>query len=126
MLLKNSYLKRHNQVLKCLFNEMLVKYKFSDTCSPWFTKSDIKPYYENKVACIWWDIPDFCQANTDEEDKVYRPGGKLKLIADKRIYIIEITISWINNREERYKEKSKKYESIIRNIKRVEPNYEVE
>ena len=125
-LLKHSYLKRHNHVLKCFFYEVLFKYKLIDNCPPWFTQSDPKPYYENEMACAWWDIPEFSQANTDDEDEVYRPDGKLKLIHEKRIYIIEITISWINNREGRYEEKDGKYVDIIRNIKRLEPEYQVE
>ena len=125
-LLKHAYLKRHNQVLKCFFNEVLLKYNLINKCPPWFTQSEVKPYYENDIACTWWDIPEFAMANTDEEEKVYRPDGKLKLKNEKRIYIIEITISWIDNREERYVEKCGKYEDVKRNIKRVEPDHQVD
>ena len=87
-LLKHSYLQGHNQVLKMF---LLI-----DQSPPWFTKSNPKPYYENDDAYVWWDIPEFSDANTDDEDKVYRPDGKLKLLYDKIIYLIEITISWID------------------------------
>ena len=125
-LLKHSYLQRHNQVLKCFFYEVLFKYQLIDQSPPWFTKSNPKPYYENDDAYVWWDIPEFSGANIDDEDKVYRPEGKLKLPHDKIIYLIEITISWIDNRDIRYREKGDKYVDILRNIKRLETEYQVE
>ena len=104
----------------------MFKYQFIDASLPWFTQSEIKPYYENEVACAWWDIPEFAQASTDDEDEVFRPDGKLKLINENRIFLIEITISWIDNHEKRYEEKDGKYVDILRNIKRLEPEYLVE
>ena len=126
VMLESAYLKRHNQVLKCFFNQMLLNYELIDTCPPWFSQNEMKPYYENDKACAWWDIPEFAEASTDNERKVRRPDGKLKLKHEKRIFIIEITISWIDNREQRYKEKSEKYEDIKRNIKRMEPDYDID
>ena len=50
----------------------------------------------------------------------------MKLKHDKRIYIIEITIPWIDNREVRYIEKIEKYKDVIRNIKRLDPDNQVD
>ena len=125
-LLKSRYLQRHNQVLKSFFYEMLFKYGLIDHIPPWFTESTPKPFYQNDEVSVWWDIPEFAGANTEEEREVFRPDGKLKLLHEKIIYLIEITISWIDNREERYEEKNNKYVHIMRNIKRVNPEYKVE
>ena len=43
-----------------------------------------------------------------------------------KIFLIEITISWIDNWEIRFKEKCEKYTDIIQNIKYEEPNYKVD
>ena len=48
------------------------------------------------------------------------------LKAEKKIFLIEITISWIDNREERYKEKVEKYMAIRRNLEREEPDFTVD
>ena len=105
---------------------MLLVYGLIDTCPPWFTQTEVKPYYENDRVCVWWDIPEFAEANTDDIRKLKRPDGKIMLKEDKKIYVIEITISWIDNREERYKDKCGKYEDIRRNLKRAEPDYEID
>ena len=78
------------------------------------------------MASIWWNIPEFTGANIEEEENVFRPDGKITLKEEKKIFIIEITISWIDNREIRYEEKVEKYAAIRRNIIRDEPGYTVD
>ena len=125
-LLKTPYTRRHDQTLKCFFNELLTKCGFISNCPPWFTQINVKPYYNNQVASIWWNIPEFTGANIEEEENVFRPDGKITLKEEKKIFIIEITISWIDNREIRYEEKVEKYAAIRRNIIRDEPGYTVD
>lgn len=86
----------------------------------------MKPFYDNENASVWWNIPEFTGASVEDETKVFRPDGKIKLKAEKSIFILEITISWIDNRDARYDEKVKKYEAIRRNIKRDEPDCSVD
>ena len=75
---------------------------------------------------MWWNIHEFTVATLDDEDRMYRPDGKILLKAEKSIFILEITISWIDNRNKRYDEKVEKYEAIRRNIVRDEPDYTVD
>lgn len=53
-------------------------------------------------------------------------GGTSPSSLEKSIFILEITISWIDNRDKRYDEKVEKYEAIRRNIVRDEPDYTVD
>ena len=55
-----------------------------------------------------------------------RPDGKVLLKAERKIFIIEITISWIDNRGKRYEEKIEKYKAIRGNLKRDKPEYMVD
>ena len=57
---------------------------------------------------------------------MYRPDGKIKLKNQKKIFVVEATVSWIDNREARLLEKMTKYEDLRRSIKRVEEGYEVD
>ena len=125
-LLTGPYTKRHDQALTCFFNELLVKYGFISECPPWFSQIKVKPYYDNDEATIWWNIPEFTAATIDDEERILRPDGKVLLKNEKKIFLIEITISWIDIRQIRYEEKIKKYEAIRRNIMREEPEYTVD
>ena len=48
------------------------------------------------------------------------------LKTEKKIFLLEITISWIDNREARYREKVDKYAAIRRNLERDNPEYIVD
>ena len=125
-LLTGPYTKRHDEVFQCFFNEVLMRYDLIDVCPPWFTQNKVKPYYDNSKASVWWNIPEFTGAMIDADAQMLRPDGKLLLKAEKTIFLLEITISWIDNRDERYKEKVGKYTSIRRNIMRDFPDYKVD
>ena len=72
-----------------------------------------------------WDIPEY-SGNSDEiEDRVLRPDGKIILNAEKVIYVLEQTVPWITNREDKLEEKEEKYKNIVRNIKLENPDYTV-
>ena len=126
MLLKGPYTRRHDQALKCFFNELLTQCGFIRDCPPWFSQNKVKPYHDNELASIWWNIPEFTAATIDDEEKILKPDGKVLLKNEKKIFLIEITISWIDIRQIRYDEKIKKYEAIRRNIMREEPEYTVD
>lgn len=127
VLLKKPYTRRHDQVLKCFFFEILNMYGFLKECPPWFTPNNVEPYYDNEQYTVWWDIPEFAEANSDvNENDILRPDGKIKIKSEKKIFLVEATISWIDNREERFAEKASKYEQVMRNIKRVEEGFDVD
>ena len=126
-LLTGPYTKRHDEALLCFFNELLFKLELITTCPPWFSQTKPKPYYENEVASVWWNVPEFAGASLEhDDDRILRPDGKIMLKAEKKIFIVEITISWIDNRGTRYDDKVGKYAAIRRNVMREEPDYTVD
>ena len=121
------YTKRHDEAFLCFFNELLLKLGFIDYCPPWFSQTKPKPFYSNEIANVWWDIPEFSGSLDDKNgERLFRPDGKVMLKAEKKIFLLEITISWIDNRADRYKEKVDKYNLIRRNLKRDEPDYTID
>ena len=45
---------------------------------------------------------------------------------EKKIFLIEMTVPWIENREEKYLYKCAKYNNILQNLKFEYPDYEVD
>ena len=127
VLAKYSYIRRHNQVLKCFFFEILKKFSFIGQVPPWFTNKDVKPFYDNEEVSVWWDVPEFTGASEELEGRsAKRPDGKLKLKKEKKIFLIEISCPWLAVRNEKYNLKVEKYHDIISNIEREEPKYTVD
>ena len=126
-LAKYGYKKRHDQVLKVFFFEMLKKYDLIENVPPWYTDRKMKPFYENERAAVYWDIPEFTGANDEiEEDRVFRPDGKIIIKNEKKIFLIEMTCPWVNFRNEKFEMKKQKYNGILTNIRREEISYTVD
>ena len=127
VLLKSTYLKRHNQVLQCYILELLAELKLITVCPPWYSPVNVKPFYVNEEACMWWDIPEYSGSRDEiSEEELKRPDGKVMLKKSKKIFLIEMTCPWIKVRELRYEEKREKYKTVRRNIKINNPEYDVE
>ena len=87
--------------------------------------SKVKPYYENEITEFWWDTPEY-QGNGEKDDtKLFRPDAKLRLKQERQIFILEMAVPWINNREVKYQEKNDKYRNVLNKLKSDYPNYEV-
>ena len=126
-LAKSDYMRRHNNALDCFIHHVLFQYGFISKLPPWFTKIKVKPYYNNSKATIWYDIPEYTDNEEDvDERKVKRPDGKILLKEEKVIYVVEMSVPWINNREDKYREKIMKYDNIRRNLKINNPDYRID
>ena len=102
-------------------------YGFLKECPPWYTPKSVESFYENDQFAVWWNIPEFAEADSEvNANDLKRPDGKIMIKSEKKIFLVEATITWLNNREERLKEKETKYEGIMRNIRRVEEGFEVD
>ena len=116
---------RHDSALKCIVFPVLTQCKLIDQCPTWYSPSKVKPYYENEIAEFWWDTPEY-QGNEEEDDtKLFRPDAKLRLKQERQIFILEMAVPWINNREIKYQEKIDKYRNVLNKLKLDYPNYEV-
>ena len=81
--------------------------------------------YENEIAEFWWDTLEY-QGNEEEDDtKLFRPDAKLRLKQERQIFILEMAVPRINNREIKYQEKIDKYQNVLNELKLDHPNYEV-
>ena len=93
----------------------------------WYAPNNVKPYYENEILKLWWDCPEYT-GHDNEVPHPLRPDGKI-IINDgnaKKIFLLEMTVPWTENREEKYLYKCKKYNNILQNLKFEYPDYEVD
>ena len=76
----------------------------------------MKPYYENEIAEFWWDTPEY-QGNEEEDDtKLFRPDAKLRLKQERQIFILEMAVPWINNREIKYQRKDRQISKCVEQV----------
>ena len=77
----------------------------------------VKPLCENEIAEFWWDTSEY-QGNEEENDtKLFRPDAKLRLKQERQIFILQMAVPWINNREIKYQEKIDKYRNVLNKLK---------
>ena len=124
--LKTDYKRRHDRVLQHIMFKFLQKHSLVDKTPPWYTKVIIKPLYENNDVTVYWDIPEYQGHDDEEDDKVLRPDGKILRKDVKKIYVLEMSIPWIDNRESKINEKVEKYKSIVQSMKVDNPLFEVQ
>ena len=128
--LNTVYKSRHDNAFKCFVFPLLKQLDLIDKDTVWYTNNKVKSYYENNLAKFWWDIPEY----TGREDpkclelRPLRPDGKLELISEnkRKIYLLEMSVPWIYNREIKLKEKVDKYEHILIGYRLDYPEYDVE
>ena len=126
-LVKSLYKCRHDNALKCFIWPLLLSFNLIEKVPSWFSNDKVKPYYENDNCKLWWDIPEYT-GKDDEPSQPPRPDGKLMFEknGEKKIFLIEMTVPWTENREEKYAYKSKKYIRILENLKFENPEYSVD
>ena len=113
-----DFKRRHDKALQCILFPLLQSNEFIETLPQWYTQMVIKPRYENENVTILWDIPEYNGTEEEEdENKLYRPDGKIVFKNAKKVVLLEMSVPWIENREVKLTEKVVKYEGIIRNLK---------
>ena len=125
-LVKSTYTNRHNDALKCFVFPLLHRFKLIENIPAWWSKVKVKPFYSNDEIKFWWDVPEYCGKDDEKDDEAPRPDGKIELIKEKKIFLVEITIPWHSNRDEKYLFKENKYIPIQQNLKFENPGYEVD
>ena len=123
---KSLFIKRHNNILRYIYFNILLKYGIKSTCPPWYTNEKVKPLYENDKISLYWDIPEYLGYDDEDETKLQRPDGKLILKQQSKVLILEMSVPWISNREKKLEEKQNKYKDLIASIKTLYPNYHIE
>ena len=113
---KKLYIDRHDSALKCFFFAMLVKLGLICKSPFWYSPVKAKPYYENEYYVVFWDIPEYRGIDEEMENSLPRPDGKIIMIKEKKIFLIEMTVPWIENRENQCEFKHEKYKIIQANL----------
>ena len=118
-------MQRHNQALKCFFFPVLKKCKFIEDVPSWFTSIDVKPHYENDEYSVFWDVPEYSGRDDETIRDGARPDGKLIMKNEKKIFLIEQTVPWLSNRDEKYDLKTNKYLEVQAFLRVEFPEYEI-
>ena len=125
-LAKHVYLQRHNKAINCFVNTLLKSCGFINEIPPWFSNINIKPQYENEHYLINYDVPEYSGRDGESIRDAARPDGKLVMKKEKKIYLIEQTVPWITNRDNKFEFKEKKYQEVQTFIRLEYPGYTVD
>ena len=96
---------------------------------PWYSKVEIKPLYENENIVLTWNIPEYSgyeEMKESEGERIKRPDAKIILKSEKKIFVIEMSVPWLENRASKIEEKIEKYKFIVQSLKMDHPQYKVE
>ena len=123
-LTKTKYLARHNAAcaLKILFFELLKNYQLVEVVPPWYSPTQPKPFHENEQAAVYWDVPvyaDYTEVHANRIDA---------RIVDKEnqiVTLLEMSSPWLENREQKEKEKTLKYAPLRLELKQQYPEYNI-
>ena len=124
-----AYVRRHDKALQCIMFHYLHMKSLINKCPPWYSDIIIKPMYENENVTFTWNIPEYSgyeEIKETDDEKVKRPDAKIILWDQKKIFIVEMSVPWLENRAIKIKEKIDKYVNIIQSLKVEYPNYKVE
>ncbi len=119
-----AFKRRHDRVLQFIMFNYLWKMNLIDVCPPWYTKVCIKPMYQNNDIEVYWDIPEYSgHPDEDTENGPLRPDGKVINKQAKTIFVLEMSVPWIENRASKLIEKNEKYANIVQTLKVDNPGY---
>ena len=79
--------------------------------------------YKNEKIQVYWDIPEYSGHEDDLENGPLRPDGKIINESTKNIFVLEMSIPWIENRNSKLEEKEEKYINIVQSLKVENPGY---
>ena len=108
---------------------MLHQFGLIDEIPPWYTNKKVDPYMEKEDVKFWWDTPEYNGRDGEEiKSRRNRPDGKVIYSSngEKFAFLIEMTVPWTDNREEKYIFKENKYVDILSNLKLEYPGYIVD
>ena len=126
-LAKSLYKTRHDNAFKCFVWPLLEQFGMITKCPPWYSANTVKPHYIKDGCQFYWDSPEYT-GRDEEAEHPPRPDGKLIIDGEekKMIYLLEITIPWMESRKEKYDFKCNKYKQIISSLKFENPGFEVD
>ena len=119
---KTLYKRRHDRVFQHIMFKFLHKHNLIEKIPPWYTAINIKPQYQKEGLEVLWDIPEYSGYEASDSQPL-RPDGKVIDKSSKRIHVLEMSIPWIENRQEKLIEKVDKYKNIVQTLKIENPEF---
>ena len=74
---------------------------------------------------MYWDIPEYYGNEDEDEERTLRPDGKVILEEKKEMYVLEMSVPWMENRNTKFTEKEVKYVDIVQRLKIDCPDFNV-
>ena len=125
-LAKSPYITRHNDAFKGFVLPLLYEFKLTNKIPAWWSKVEVKPFYSKNNVRFWWDTPEYYGNENEDDSKRVRPDGKLQFVQEKNIFLLEMTVPWYSNRDEKYNSKQNKYIPTQQKLKFENPGYDVD
>ena len=125
-LAKHVYIQRHNNAINCFVNSLLKHCGLIDNLPPWFSNITIKPQYENDQYKLHYDVPEYSGRDGESIRDAARPDGKLVMKREKKVFLIEQTVPWISNRDDKFEFKKNKYQEVQTFLRLEYPGYTVD
>ena len=124
---QTEYLYRHNNVLKCLYFELLKQFGVIKTVPPLNSVIEPKPLTKTKDVEILWDIPILSSGSQvlTSTEQGNRPDMVLINKKEKMVTVIECSCPLNRNMERKDVEKTSKYQEVRIELKRRFPEYAV-
>ncbi|PFX14061.1 hypothetical protein AWC38_SpisGene21812 [Stylophora pistillata] len=121
-LAKSKYLEKHNFVLKVFFFEMLNDLELADSTPPWFSDVKPKPLYKSPDAEAYWDVPVYADHTYVRSNRV---DARFIDHKNKKVLMVEMSCPWINNRDKKDKENTKRYGALRLERTKQHPGYKI-
>ena len=122
-LAQSKYLERHNAALKVLFFEVCKDLQLVDSVPPWYSLVAPKPVYESPEAQAYWDVPVYAEQSYVKANRV---DVRFVDHRRKRVWAVEMSCPWLDNRRKKEREKTEKYAPLCWELRKQYPGYVVE
>ena len=116
-----KYLARHDAVLKFLFFEIIFDLCLIDTVPPWY--SPVKPQSVYETAG-YRRTGMFRYTESTKGLRANRLDARIVNNRDKQVIALEMSCSWVSNRDKKTSEKTMKYAPLRWELKQRYPGYE--
>ena len=122
VLAQTKYLGRHDAILKVLIFEIIFDLGLIDTVPPWYSPIKPQSFYETAEVQAYWDVPVYGEY---QELRANRVDATIVYNRDKQGIALEMSCSWVSNRDKKTSEMTMKYAPLRWELKQRYPGYEI-
>ena len=115
-----EYLKRHDQVLRVLYGEVLKKFGFVEKSTPWYN-IPVEAVKENNRAVVAWNKRIITHTRVHHR----WPDIKIEDKERKEVWILDMTCPKDGGLKEKEDKKRKNYQELAYDLRRQQPGWKV-